>query len=283
MIFCKELKKEFASKSEMFKALKDNQSLIIDQKKSTIKFSDWLDLKVSHTKSDAEKVEGENTEIKIGDFIYPVINTTNFLDSHGDVHMDGIWDVSVSDQKNKVYYIINHDLELGKVIAYPEDVEPMLKTMNWTDLGRDFQGTTQALIFKVKLSSDGNQEAVKAIMAKRKLENSIRMRYIRVKLCINEPSQYYKEEYSNWNYYIGNVANKDKAEEEGYFFAVLEAQIYKEGSAVLYGSNEVTPILTSINENEASPSDDSSGEKEKVNPSADSSAAIKRSIINQLM
>lgn len=279
MIFCKELKKEFRTKSEMFKALKTNKTLLIDKKKSAIKFSDWLDMKVMAVKSDAEKAEG-SAQISMGDYIFPVINTTLLMDSHGDVHINDIWNTSVSDQKNKVYYIINHDLEIGKVIAYPEDVEPMVKTLAWTELGRDYPGNTQALIFKVKLTEDGNSEAIKAIRAKRALQNSIRMRYIRMKLCINDSSQYYKEEYSNWMQYIGDVANKEEAEEAGYFWAVLEAAIYKEGSAVLYGSNDVTPILQTIETTD--PLLGSLEDNKEAIPSADRSAK-KSLIIHNLM
>jgi len=284
MIFCKDLKKDFRNKSEMYKALKANKNLIIDSKKSVIKFTDWLDMRVMAVKSNTEKAEGDTSEveIKMGDYVFPVINTTNYLDSHGDVHIDDIWNVSVSDQKNKIYYIINHDLEIGKVIAYPEDVEPMVKTMNWTELGRDYTGTTQALIFKVKLTEDGNAEAIKAIMAKRALQNSIRMRYIRMKLCINDQSPYYKEEYSNWLQYYSNVANKEDAEEAGYFWAVLEAAIWKEGSAVLYGSNDVTPVLTSV-EDKNDPLKGSQVITQTQDPSADSLAKKKSLIINHLM
>jgi hypothetical protein len=51
------------------------------------------------------------------------------------------------------------------------------------------------------------------------------------------------EEKENWDKYIGKVANVEQAEEEGYFWAVTEAKIV-EGSAVLFGSNRVTPTLS---------------------------------------
>lgn len=283
MIFCKELKKDFKSKSEMYKALKANQNLIIDSKKATVKFTDWLDMRVMAVKSqDAEKAEGEEVEIKLGDYIFPVINTTNYLDSHGDVHIDDIWNVSIADQKNKVYYIINHDLEIGKVIAYPDDVVPMVKSMAWTELGRPYSGLTQALIFKVKLTERGNADANQAIIGKVALQNSIRMRYIRMKLCINDTAQYFKEEYANWLQYVDKVANREEVEDLGYFWAILEAQIYKEGSAVLFGSNDVTPILTTAPEDKSGPLS-SSQEVKEVNPSADSSTRKKSLIIQNLM
>ena len=39
------------------------------------------------------------------------------------------------------------------------------------------------------------------------------------------------------------IANKEEADRVGYFWAVTEAKIVKEGSMVLFGSNSVTPLL----------------------------------------
>lgn len=53
----------------------------------------------------------------------------------------------------------------------------------------------------------------------------------------------YKEEYEAWQTYYPMIANKEVADEEGFFFAILEAKIFKEGSMVLAGSNDITPTL----------------------------------------
>ena len=50
--------------------------------------------------------------------------------------------------------------------------------------------------------------------------------------------------------YINEIANKDKAIEQGYFWAVTEAKISKEGSMVLFGSNDVTQIIENKTEAE---------------------------------
>lgn len=281
MIFCKELKKEFETKAEMFAALKVNKEAIIGLKKAATKFTDWVETYVKTVVDEANKAEGGDVEIKMGDFVYPVINTTNWLDSHGDVHLDGIWDVSAKDQNGKTYYIINHELELGKVIAYPGEVEILLRKMPWRDLGKDIEGDTQALIFKVKLTEKGNSDANKAIMDKVPLENSIRMRYVRIELCINDTSDSYKEEYACWLKYYDRVANKAELNEAAFFWAVSEAKIEKEGSAVLRGSNPVTPILQNIEE-EKSPLSSSSETKSSTDPSADSQALLKRIIYSQM-
>jgi hypothetical protein len=46
-----------------------------------------------------------------------------------------------------------------------------------------------------------------------------------------------------FNKYISLIANQEKAIEQGYFWAVLEAEIVEEGSSVVRGSNDITPML----------------------------------------
>lgn len=245
MIFCKELNKEFADKKEMFKALKANKDHIIGLKKAAIKFSDPVGYEIK-IKGDATKAEdGEDQAITFGSKVWAVINSTNWLDSHGDVHIDGIWDVSARDQKGKLYYIINHELELGKVISFPDEVEPSVKTVKWSDIGIDYPGTTQLLLFGATLTEASNKDAFYAIANKKPIQNSVRMQYISMTLCINDSDPDFKQEYENFYKYLAVIANKEDAMEQGFFWAVTEAKIYKEGSAVLFGSNEATPILYS--------------------------------------
>jgi len=241
MIFCKELKKEFEDKQQMFAALKENRELIQAAKKAAIKFSDPVSLVLKN--KEATKAESEQA-IGIGSKIFAVINTTNWLDSHGDVHIDGIWDVSAKDQNGKIYYIINHDLELGKVIAYP-GFDMSLPKLPWSDLGLNYPGTTQALIFEPTLTEATNKDALYAIVQKEAIQNSVRMQYISMTLCIDDDSDDFKQERENFYKYLPVIANKQDALDAGYFWAITEAKIYKEGSAVLFGSNESTPILYS--------------------------------------
>lgn len=242
-VFCKELNKEFADKKARNIELKKNAAKIIGLKKATLKNSDPVFFRGKS--GDAEKAEGDDVSVGIGSIIYPVINTTNFLDSHGDVHIDGIWNLSVKDQRNKLYYLIDHYLAIQNVIAYPDDVVASVKTLSWSDLGEEYVGETQALVFTVKLSEASNPAALAAIAAKKPIQNSVRMRYISVTLCMDDTGDDFKQEYANFYKYLAVIANKDDAIEAGYFWAVTEASIEKEGSAVLFGSNEATPILYS--------------------------------------
>lgn len=245
MIFCKELNKSFETKKEMLAELVANKSVIEDAKKSTIKQSDAI--LISIKPEGAEKSE-DTSKVDYGDTIYPIINTTNYLDSHGDVHGKDIWNKSVNDQAGKLYYIINHDLSIGNIIALPKDVKPVLRTMNWSDLGRDYKGKTTALVYEVKLTDLAPKQFIQLLQAGHPIENSVRMQYVSLAMCVNDDE--YKDEYANWQQYIGEVANREDAEELGYFWYIKEAKIVKEGSAVLFGSNDVTPILNEIKENE---------------------------------
>lgn len=242
-VFCKELKRNFDSKAEMFAALKEDKEHIIGLKKAALKDTDPVMLHIRD--KNAEKALSDPMPTDVGSMIYPVINSCNWLDSHGDVHIKGLWDVSLKDQAGKVYYIINHDLEIGSVIAYPKDVEATVQDIAWREMGVDIDGTTQVLLYKVKLTSAANKDFLEAVKAGAPIQNSVRMRYIGMTLCIDDSSDDFKQEKANFDKYIKVVANRKDAEEQGYFWAITEAAVYKEGSAVLFGSNEATPILYS--------------------------------------
>lgn len=238
---CKDLKgKSFETKTEMFSALKGAKEEITALKKSVIKFSDAIGFTV---KGEGTTKEHGSGKLQYGDYAYPVINTANYLDKHGDVHIPGLWDTSAEAQQGKIYLIINHDLSIGNVISYPRDVDILIKTMSWKSLGAPYDGDTQALIFKSRITEKSNPAAYYAYRDGEAIQHSIRMSYVKIELAINDGSDDFRGEKAIFDKYIGQIANKEYALEQGYFWAILEAKIYKEGSAVLFGSNDITPTL----------------------------------------
>jgi hypothetical protein len=199
----------------MFQALKANKQQLIDKKKSAVKFTD--DISFPFVMDTEETTKKEPADLELGDYIYPIINTTKYLDSH-------------------------HDLSIGKVISYPDEVELMVKDIAWKSLGKDYSGNTQALIFKSKLTDASNSDAFTAFKKNKGIQNSVRMLYISLDLAINDNSTDFKAEKRNWEKYYPMIANKEVADERGYFWVISEAKIYKEGSAVLFGSNDATPV-----------------------------------------
>ena len=78
----------FDTKDEMFLALKEHSKQIIANKRVN-------KTKSAPFKAVAPNVENKETikalpEMSQG-FIYPIINTTMIMDSHNDVHANGIW------------------------------------------------------------------------------------------------------------------------------------------------------------------------------------------------
>lgn len=242
---CKELSKTFESKKELIKELVLRLDEVTELKKSAVKFSDPTPFQIIG-KSEVLKSLTPTEQITYGSIVYPVINTTNYLDSHSDVHLPGIWKKSIKEQKGKVYLIVNHDLEIGKIISQPKDVEAFTQVMEWKELGANFEGETEALIFKSKLSERSNVDGFNAYKFNDPVQHSIRMIYDKMYLCVDPEMDddadmaAYNE---NWEKYITQVINADKAKEQGYFWAITEARIFKEGSMVIAGSNDVTPTL----------------------------------------
>lgn len=237
-IFCKELNQEFVDKESMFVELAKNESKIVELKKAAIKESDsvstFFELK--------ESTEKKLSFVKDG-FVYPVINTTNFLDSHGDVHFPNIWNKSLKDKAKKIFYVLEHKLSIDSVIAFPNDVNAFVKTVSWKDLGFDYQGETQALIYEIAKDKIKMPRIKELLEEKTSFENSVRMRYITMNLAVNSTNPDLSKNKQLWDDRIEKIVNFEKANEEGYFWAVDQASIEKEGSLCLFGSNSATPII----------------------------------------
>lgn len=148
MIKCLESpNKSFETKKEMFKWLQSNQDNLIALKKAAIKRSEGVSLELPNKDSNALKgIDG----LKEG-FVYPIINTTNFMDSHNDVHLPKIWNKSVKEQQGKVFYVTDHDLKVASVIAFPKDVKMSVQKLDWSDISKGEGGSTEALMFEVPI------------------------------------------------------------------------------------------------------------------------------------
>lgn len=242
MITCKQFPdKQFTSKADVFAELRKNAEKIIALKKAETQKSfekGSITGFITDLKNEALKV---GPQMKDG-FIYPVINTTNYLDSHDDVHFPGIWKRTVSDQAGKIHYVTDHELKVCSIIAWPADVNMMLKSVPWSFVGKDYPGNTEALIFEINRDVITDEDVIDIITKKRPVQNSVRMQYVTIKLAMNSDHKDDITYKTYWDAKIDEIANKDVAIEQGYFFGVEEAKIINEGSMVIKGSNDATPI-----------------------------------------
>jgi len=237
--------KELDTKEALFAHLKANKALLIAEKKSTVKQADavsFVGRSFEYTHGDAtEKAEtvvpaDPTAPIKV----VSVINTTNILDSHSDVHLPGIWKKSLSERK--VHYLIKeHRFNFDNVIS--DKVTATAKTIKWSALGFPWDGDTQALVFESEIAPTDKTGMYERYKDGRVNEHSVGMRYVKLNLAINSENKGYAEEKAVWDKYIDQIVNKEVAVEQGYFWAVSEAQVI-EGSAVLRGSNYATPTIS---------------------------------------
>lgn len=247
MIYCKELNKEFESKADLFKALVENESFIIDAKKSQVYKSFEKGLQVVSDQKTIEKAFNDSEKgIKFdSDYYYFVVNSANYLDSHNDMHVDGNWNKSVKDQNGKVYLVWHHDFsKTENIIAFPEDIEMMTSKVAWSLLGKSYEGETYSLIYKVKKDKIVNENISKWLKEGRKLQLSVRMQYIKLETAFNSDDSDYAKQTENYQKYYPLIANKDEFKEIEYFFIVKEAKNVMESSLLPFGSNSATAEIS---------------------------------------
>jgi len=224
--------------TELFKFLKENKEDILYAKKTQFKKADSIAISsTSLNKTFANKSEIllDKNEITVR----AIINTTNVVDSHKDVHIDGIWNKSILENKN-IKFLQEHEMSFKTIIADKEDLNASVQSLSWKSLGYDFEGSTEALTFDAVVKQKRNSEMFKQYSQGNVDNHSVGMQYVKLALAINSEEEEYKEEKEVWDKYYPKVVNSAELEKSPYFWAVTEAKVY-EGSAVVMGSNSFTP------------------------------------------
>jgi len=241
--------KVFQTKEELFIELKANNDFIIDAKKSQIYKSCEKGQSVSVKSIDLLKFSEENKALKLDEnYYYLVVNSTNILDSHEDLHVNGIWNKSVKEIQGKNYLVEDHDLEISKVIVRKEHIEIFTAIVPFSILGKNYQGNTEVLVYKVPKNQVKNPIVKEWLDSGDSIEASVRMQYVTILLAMDSNAPDDATEKKNYDDYIGLIANKDEFEYISHFYIVKEAKNVKESSLVPFGSNWVTGKLESKNE-----------------------------------
>jgi len=235
----------------------NNKSMLLTEKKTQFKTADIVNY---IPKGAAVKAVNKATN-KLT--VKAAINTVNVLDSHGDVHLKGIWNKTVKENKSP-YLLQEHKMAFESIIS--DKVTPSVANISWSDLGIKAVGSTEVLMFEAEIEKERNEFMFNQYKNGWVKNHSVGMQYVKIKLAVNDPEM--KEEYEEWEKTYNSIINKEQADQLGYYFTVYEAKMI-EGSAVPIGSNSVTPTLeTKDNE----PSKDTQKEK----PSVDTSQMMNR-------
>lgn len=228
---------------DLFNFLIANKDALIAQKKSVIKFTDAVTFSPSFfnckgstvSKAEPSQIEPDATTLRVK----VVANTSLWCDSHMDVLLRDSGKKSMKDRKGMIPHLHDHvynvvDAEVGDVIdIYYEE-------LSLRELGLNKMGTAQALVFETDIQKSYNEKVFNKYKSGRIKQHSIGLQYLKLELAINDDES--EKEFDFWNKYVEQVINRELVEEKGYFWVVPEYRLI-ENSAVLFGSNQLTPTL----------------------------------------
>lgn len=240
--------KDFETKEQLFKELRDSSEIIIEEKKSFIQKSCDKGISVTCKSLDLLKFTDQLKGIKIDDnFYYIAVNSTRVLDSHDDLHIDGIWKKSIKDQQGKNYLVLDHDLSIKSVVVRKEHIEMFTAKVPFSMIGKPYDGDTEVLVYKFAKSQVKDETVKDWLDSGDSIEGSVRMQYVTILLALDSNDPIDATEKKNYDDYIDQIANKNDYEYIYYFFIIKEAKNVKESSLVVFGSNSSTGNISNNN------------------------------------
>lgn len=227
--------KKFTDKQDQARFIKEKFSDILTIKKAEYKTKSEPLISNSIVKGFdpiIEDIQGNYIQVKA------VINTTNVIDSHLDLHMKTIWNKTVQDNPY-CPHLKQHEATFESIIS--KKAKSYNENMNFRDLGIDKDFDMVANINEFVLERSKMPVMFDAYKAGDVTEHSVGMMYYNIDLA------YYDEESQKnmdfFNEHKEYAINPEVADEIGYFWVIREAK-KREGSAVVFGSNPITPTLS---------------------------------------
>jgi len=166
-----------------------------------------------------------------------VINSTNIIDSHLDLHMAEVWNKTVSDNPY-TYHLKQHEARFESVIS--NKAKNYNEKSNFLNLGLDVDFKTVININEFIIDKKKEPFMFDKYVNGDVMQHSVGMIYVSIDIAYyDEDSQKQMDFFEEMK---KKAVNPDIADEYGYFWVVYEAK-KREGSAVVFGSNSVTPTL----------------------------------------
>lgn len=166
-----------------------------------------------------------------------VINTTNIIDSHRDLHLPKIWNKTVADNPFS-HHLKQHENQFESVIS--KKAKSYNENMNFMDLGLRKNFATVANINQFILERAKMPFMFDAYKNGDVEQHSVGMMYVALDVAFYDEDS--EKEMAFFEQAKAQAVNPEAADEFGYVWLVSEAK-KREGSAVVFGSNSVTPTL----------------------------------------
>ncbi len=259
---------------ELFKFLVENKSRLIAQKKAMIKRTEPISVDPSYYKKGETKTKTAFGEIPADatNFMVKVVaNAAWWCDSQMDVLLPDNAKKSMRERKGMIPHLHDHIHEIGAEVGDVEDI--FYEDISLSELGLTKSGSTQCLIFETDIQKSYNEKVFTKYKKGKIKQHSIGLQYVKLELAINDEES--EKEFDFWNKYVKDVINREFVEEKGFFWVVPEIKLL-ENSAVLFGSNELTPTLNVGSKNTlGQPSEDTDEEPLVIVPAFDLDKAIR--------
>lgn len=226
--------KKFTDKMDQTRFIKENIQTLKKMKLSEYKTDSTPLLSSGSVKEFTPTIETITSDIIE---VKAVINTTNIIDSHLDLHLEKVWNKTVKDNPYS-YHLKQHESKFESVIS--KRAKSYNENSNFNKLGLDIDFKTVANINQFTLSRKKMEMMFDAYVNGDVEQHSVGMMYVDIDVA------YYDEESQKnmdfFNEMKAKAVNPEVADEYGLFWVVYEAK-KREGSAVVFGSNSVTPTL----------------------------------------
>ncbi len=124
-----------------------------------------------------------------------------------------------------------HKVELGNVLF-----EAAQKAFN------SGISSVEVLVYDLVIDKNRNEFMFNQYKKGYVLNHSVGMRYMKLLFCYDSEQPEYTSEKEDWDKYYPQILNQEDADSRSWFWAITEAKNV-EGSAVVKGSNFLTPVL----------------------------------------
>lgn len=234
----------FTSKSEMLDYLGDNKEQIHIEKINAKKEADAFGVRTTPNTdlSFTNKASGNiNPDVVSELKLKLAINATNLYDTHGDVHIPGLWKKNLKENPPK-FLLQEHSMTFDHRIS--TEIKAYTEVISFKALGYSkYKGDSEVLVFDAIAKKRMNPFMFDTYALGEVTNHSVGMRYVNLLFAVNSDSKEWKEEKDNWDKYYPMIANQKDVDQFGYFWPVLEAKAI-EGSAVVAGSCWTTPTMS---------------------------------------
>lgn len=195
---------------------------------------------VIHKQEEGEEVDDPN-KLKVT----VVGNTALWCDSHMDVLSTDSYDKTVKEQGLRVPLLHDHIHELTGKLGRTLKLYTQIMQVEDFGITSDVK-ETRSLLMDAELLKLWDPKIFQMYLDKEVDQHSIGLQYVKLDLAVKNDE--FPEEFAIWEKAFPQVINKEKVLKRGFFWWVTEIKLF-EISAVLFGSNELTPTLDSSKTN----------------------------------